>query len=139
MSGNPFSEVVTDGIRVHAAAQLLPEESEPDEDRHVYGYRITLHNEGKEPAQLLSRHWIIVDGDGRRRDVRGAGVIGQQPRLAPGERFSYTSFSPLPTSWGTMEGSFTFRADDGKTFPVQVGRFLLVPTAPALDLAQSGS
>jgi ApaG protein len=135
----PHSEIVTQGIRVHAAAQFLPEESEPDEQRFVYGYRITLTNEGARPAQLLSRHWVILDAEGRRRDVKGPGVVGRTPRLETKERFSYTSFSPLATKWGTMEGSFTFRYDDDSTFDVAVGRFLLVPTAPALDLASSGT
>lgn len=138
MPKTPHSDVVTQGIRVLAAAQYLPDESEPDEARFVYGYRITLANEGAKPAQLLARHWVILDGEGKRRDVKGPGVVGQQPRLEPGERFSYTSFSPLATTWGTMEGSFTFRYDDETTFEVAVGRFLLVPTAPPLDLALSG-
>lgn len=133
------SDVVTQGIRVHAAAQFLPNESEPDEKRYVYGYRVTLSNEGERPAQLLSRHWVILDGEGRRREVKGPGVIGQQPRLEPGKRFGYTSFSPLPTSWGTMEGTYTFTYDDGETFEVAVGRFMLVPTAPPVDLVEAGT
>jgi ApaG protein len=134
----PFhSDVVTRGIRVHAAAQYLPQESEPDEDRFVYGYRVTLTNEGERAGQLLARHWVILDGEGRRREVKGPGVVGQQPRLEPGQSFSYTSFSPLPTTWGTMEGSYTFRFDDESTFEVQVGRFFLAPNAPPLDLAVS--
>ncbi len=137
MPSQPHSDVVTAGVRVQAAAQFLPDESEPDEKRFVYGYRITLINEGARPAQLLSRHWVILDGEGRRRDVKGPGVVGQQPRLETGQRFAYTSFSPLATTWGTMEGSFTFRYDDDTTFEVAVGRFLLVPTAPPLDLALS--
>ena len=139
MTSPPHSEVTTEGIRVHAAAQYLPEQSEPEDDRCVYGYRIRMTNDGARPAQLLARHWVILDADGQRRDVKGVGVVGQTPRLEPGESFSYTSFSPLTTRWGTMEVSFTFRRADDSTFEVAVGRFLLVPTAPALDLASSGT
>ncbi|MEZ6017706.1 MAG: Co2+/Mg2+ efflux protein ApaG [Planctomycetota bacterium] len=139
MPSSHTSDLVTQGIRVHAAAQFLPGESKPTESSFVYGYRITLTNEGERPAQLISRHWVILDGEGRRRDVKGPGVVGQQPRLEPGQSYTYSSFSPLATTWGTMEGSYTFRAEDGATFEVAVGRFMLVPTAPPLDLAVSGT
>ena len=134
MSSAPHSDLVTDGIRIQAAAQYLPQESDPGFGRHVFAYKITMTNVGKQRARLLSRHWIILDGEGRREDVRGPSVVGEYPQLAPGENYSYISYCPLKTSWGTMEGSYTFERDDGARFPVRIGRFFLVPTAPPLSL-----
>jgi ApaG protein len=102
--------------------------------RFVFRYKITIRNEGTATARLLTRHWIIVDSEGRREDVRGKGVLGEFPQLAPGESHAYVSWCPLGTTWGTMEGSFTFERDNGKRFQVKVGRFFLVPTAPPLPL-----
>ena len=125
MATPEMSEDVTQGIRVGATAFYLPQESDPDERRYAFGYRIVIVNEGDQPAQLLRRHWIIIDGDGHREEVRGPGVVGETPRLQPGEAFKYQSFCPLPTPWGTMEGSYTFQRDDGETFEVAIGRFYL--------------
>jgi ApaG protein len=137
MTSTPHSDTTTHGIRIQAAAQLQPLDSEPKQKRFVYAYRITMTNVGQAPAKLLSRHWIIVDSDGRREDVRGRGVVGETPKLAPGESYGYGSTCPLKTNWGTMEGVFTFERDDGSTFPVTIGRFFLVPTAPPLPLESS--
>jgi len=134
MPKSPHSDLVTEGLRIQAAAQFLPQESDPGANRFVFAYKITMHNEGTQNARLLARHWIILDSDGRREDVRGPGVVGEYPRLAPGENYSYISYSPLKTSWGTMEGSFTFERDDGSRFLVRIGRFFLVPSAPPLSL-----
>lgn len=123
------SETLTEGIRVHAVAEYLPLESDPAEDHHVFSYRVTLHNDGDQPAKLMSRHWVILDADNERRDVRGPGVIGKLPDLAPGESFSYRSACALGTQWGTMEGSYTFQRPDGARFEAAIGRFFLVPTA----------
>lgn len=123
---------MTNGIRVRAAAQLVPDETDVDRPLYVFSYRIRLTNEGGEAATLESRHWIIVDANGERRDVRGPGVVGQFPRLDPGESFEYTSRCPLATSWGTMEGSYRFRRPDGAAFDVVVGRFFLAQTAPPI-------
>ena len=120
-----MSEATTQGIRVGAVAFYLPQESDPDERRYAFGYRIVIVNDGDQPAQLLRRHWIIIDGDGHREEVRGPGVVGETPRLKPGEAFKYQSFCPLPTPWGTMEGSYTFQRDDGTTFEATVARFYL--------------
>ena len=136
---DPHSSTVTAGIRIHAAAQYLPAESEPDNRRYVYAYRITMSNEGDAPARLLSRHWTIVDGEGRVEEVRGRGVVGEYPKLAPGERYSYVSYCPLATSWGTMEGSYAFEREDGSRFDVAIGRFFLVPSAPELQLETQSS
>lgn len=134
MTRSPHSDTTTDGIRIHAAAQFLPDESEPHNKRYLFGYRITMTNVAAPTARLVSRHWVIVDSEGRRDEVRGRGVIGEYPKLAAGESYSYTSYCPLPTTWGTMEGSYTFQRDDGSRFQVRVGRFFLVPTAPSLSL-----
>lgn len=143
MSTSPHSDTTTEGIRVYAAAEFMPQEILPQEFRepgqdeqqsYVFRYKITMSNVGDRPAQLLSRHWVIVDADGSREEVRGRGVVGESPHLAVGESYSYVSYCPLPTSWGTMEGSYTFERDDGSRFSVSIGRFFLVPSAPPLQL-----
>ena len=142
MSHTPHSDTTTEGIRIHAAAEYLPPEVMPQEyqvgDGHrpsfVFRYKITMTNVGERPARLLSRHWIIVDGEGRREEVRGRGVVGEFPHLRSGESYSYISYCPLATSWGTMEGSYAFEREDGSRFPARIGRFFLVPTAPPLQL-----
>lgn len=131
---SPHSDVITDGIRIQAAAQYLAQESDPGQHRYVFAYKIAMTNDGQGKARLLARHWIILDAEGRREDVRGPGVVGEYPALAPGESYSYISYCPLKTQWGTMEGSYTFERDDGSRFQVQIGRFFLVPTAPPLNL-----
>lgn len=134
MPTSPHSEVTTAGIRVHAAAQYLPQESDAHGRRYVFAYKVTLTNTGDQTARLLSRHWVILDSENRREDVRGPGVIGEYPKLAPGESYSYISYCPLRTDWGTMEGSYTFEHDNGERFAVRIGRFFLAPTAPPLSL-----
>lgn len=114
------------GIRVGVAPWFIDEHSDPSERRYVFGYRITISNEGDRPAKLLSRRWTIVDATGQREEVSGDGVVGQQPELAPGQSFEYASFCPLPTPWGTMEGAYTMQCDDGTRFEVNIARFYLV-------------
>jgi ApaG protein len=127
-----LSDTITNGIRVGATAFYLPEESLPEESRFVFGYRIVIVNEGTTAVTLRSRHWTIIDGDGNVEEVKGEGVVGQQPRLAPGEGFKYTSYCPLRTEWGTMEGTYQFESDEGEPFPVMIGRFYLTKSkAPA--------
>ena len=130
---------VTEGIRVEAEAFYKEDQSDPDARQYRFEYTIAISNEGHEPAQLRSRHWIIVDADGKREDVRGKGVVGEYPQLAPGESYSYLSFCPLSTTWGTMEGSYLYERDDGKRFAVAIGRFFLVPSAPPLALESASS
>src|SRR3712207_2667213 len=120
-----LSDVTTHGVRVGATAYYLPEESDPDEPLYVFGYTIVIANQGDEPVQLLSRHWVIIDANGRREDVRGPGVVGETPRLEPGQAFKYRSFCPLRTPWGTMEGTYQMRRDTGETFDAEIGRFYL--------------
>ena len=117
---------VTEGIRVEAEASYVEEQSDPDARQYRFAYKITITNDGHEPAQLRARHWIIVDADNNREDVRGPGVVGKQPLLKPGERFEYTSGCPLPTGWGTMEGSYSMTRPDGHAFEARIGRFFLV-------------
>lgn len=130
---SPHSDTATDGVRVVARAQYLADQSDPDLGHYVYAYRIEIENGSDQRVQLRSRHWKIVDGQGRSEEVVGEGVVGEQPALAPGESFEYRSLCPLRTEWGTMEGIYNFVDDDGSPFEVVIGRFFLVPSAPSLD------
>ncbi len=134
MSDSLHSDTITEGVRVQAAAQFLPSDSDPSANNFCYAYRITIYNEGDRRARLLTRHWIIRDANGNRQDVKGPGVVGEYPDLAPNESFSYVSGCPLQTEWGTMEGSYTMEREDGDRFAVQIGRFFLVPTAPPIEV-----
>jgi ApaG protein len=125
MATPALSDTITHGIRVGATASYLPAESAPDEHRYLFGYRIVIVNEGPVAATLRARHWIIIDAEGTVEEVQGEGVVGQQPRLAPGETFKYTSYCPLTTEWGTMEGTYDFETDGGEHFDVKIGRFYL--------------
>lgn len=136
MATPDMSDTTTRGVRVGATAFFLPEQSDPDMRKFLFGYNIVIANYGDVPVQLLTRHWIIIDSLGRREDVEGEGVVGQTPRLEPGEAFKYHSFCPLRTSWGTMEGSYRMRTDDGEEFDVRIGRFFL--TQPKPETAGSG-
>lgn len=120
------SVATTEGIRIEAEAFYVEEQSDPEARQYRFAYTISIRNEGDEPAQLRSRHWIIVDADNNREDVRGPGVVGKQPLLKPGESFEYTSGCPLPTGWGTMEGSYSMTRPDGRSFEARIGRFFLV-------------
>src|ERR1041385_8547500 len=100
---NPGSVSLTRGVRIAVAPSYDPEQSEPALSRFIFAYRIRITNESPLRVKLLSRHWIIVDAHGQRHEVRGEGVVGQQPDLGPGESFTYSSFCPLQTQWGTME------------------------------------
>lgn len=124
------SELATRGIRVRVTPSFVREQSDPEQSRFVFAYRVRIHNESPRQVQLLSREWRIVDADGECNIVRGEGVVGQQPVIPPGQWFEYSSFCPLITSWGTMEGRYTFRAEDGEEFEVPIARFYLV--APPL-------
>jgi ApaG protein len=120
-----LSDVTTDGVRVGASAFYLPEQSDAAQQRYVFGYTIVISNEGDTAAQLISRHWLIIDANGHREEVSGPGVVGKTPRLEPGQAFKYQSFCPLKTPWGTMEGEYQMRRDDGETFDARIDRFYL--------------
>ncbi|RIX40982.1 MAG: Co2+/Mg2+ efflux protein ApaG [Rhodocyclales bacterium GT-UBC] len=112
-------------IEVHAQPQFIPEQSDPDNNRYIFAYTITITNVGEIPAQLVSRHWIITDGNNEVQEVRGLGVVGKQPLLQPGERFEYTSGSSLTTPIGTMKGSYQMVAEDGTHFSAEIPEFVL--------------
>ena len=119
------SEAVTRGIRVRVVAQYSPERSQPSSNQWFFLYTVTIANEGVETVQLLSRHWIVTDGSGRVDEVRGPGVIGKQPLLAPGESFEYTSGSPLGTPFGLMEGTYRMVTSNGEEFDAKIAPFTL--------------
>lgn len=121
----PMSESEKYRIKVEAVAEFIPAQSDPDEDRYVFSYHITLTNTGAVAAQLISRHWIITDGTGKTQEVRGLGVIGEQPVLAPGQQFSYSSGSVIETSVGTMQGTYQMTAEDGHRFDAEIPAFVL--------------
>ena len=110
---------------VTVSPRFLPEQSDPENERYLFAYTIRILNSGETTAQLLSRHWIITDANQRVEHVRGPGVVGEQPRLAPGESFEYTSGCPLPTPFGSMRGSYQCMAEDGTAFEVPIPEFLL--------------
>ncbi|HAA53992.1 MAG TPA: Co2+/Mg2+ efflux protein ApaG [Myxococcales bacterium] len=120
-----MSDVTTRGIRIQVASQFLDEHSKTDEGVWLFSYHVTIENVGEEPAQLINRHWIITDGWDKVEEVKGPGVIGEQPYLTPGESFEYTSYCPLPTPTGTMHGSYEMRLDTGEMFHAEVGTFHL--------------
>jgi ApaG protein len=103
-----------------------PERSSPEQNRWFFLYTVTISNQGTEAVRLISRHWIITDGEGNERHVRGPGVVGEQPRLNPGEGHSYQSYCPLTTPSGSMRGTYQMLRDDGSQFDAQVGAFSLM-------------
>ena len=117
-------------VDVSVVTRYLPEQSQPEHDRFAFAYTITVKNNGSIPAKLLSRHWIITDGDGHTEEVRGAGVVGQQPLIKPGQAHTYSSGSVITTQVGTMQGSYQMLAEDGKRFNATIAPFrLAVPGA----------
>lgn len=112
-------------ITVGVQPQYLADQSDPEDDRYVFAYTITIRNTGSVPAQLISRHWIITDADGEVQEVRGLGVVGHQPLLQPGESFEYTSGCALTTPVGTMRGSYQMTAEDGTQFEAEIPEFAL--------------
>lgn len=117
-------------IDVHIVSRYLPEQSEPQQSRFAFAYDVTITNSGQQAAQLLSRHWLITDGNGQVQEVRGAGVVGEQPLIAPGASHNYSSGTLLATQVGTMQGSYQLVAEDGQSFETAIAPFLLaVPGA----------
>jgi ApaG protein len=119
------SEAVTRGVRVHVMSQYVPDQSQPANCRWFFIYTVTIANEGSETVQLLTRHWLITDAAGHLEEVRGPGVVGKQPTLAPGESFQYTSSCPLPTPFGVMEGTYQMITNDGDRFDAKIAPFTL--------------
>jgi ApaG protein len=112
-------------ITVTAKARYVADQSDPSRDHFVFAYTITIVNTGRVAAQLVSRRWIITDGDHKVQEVKGLGVVGQQPLLKPGETFEYTSGATLPTPVGTMQGSYQMVAEDGESFEAPIASFTL--------------
>jgi|TARA_B110000977_G_scaffold31649_1_gene41934 ApaG protein len=114
-----------DAITVEVKTEYLLQQSKPDEAKFAFAYHITIHNQSEIPAQLLGRHWIITDANEAKQEVRGAGVIGEQPFIAPGQSYKYSSGVMLDTPIGTMEGCYKMRDDDGCEFDATIEPFLL--------------
>jgi ApaG protein len=112
-------------VEVSPMPQFIPDQSDPEKARFVFAYTVTIRNTGQIAAQLVSRHWIITDANNEIQEVRGLGVIGQQPLLQPGEGFEYTSGSVLTTPVGTMKGSYQMVAADGTRFAADIPEFVL--------------
>ena len=122
---------VTHGIQVTVLPEFLPDRSEPAQNRYVWAYTIEIANMGDREVQLVARHWTITDADGRVEEVRGLGVVGEQPVLQPGDSFRYTSGCPLATPSGIMVGSYQMQDDTGRSFDVAIPAFSLdSPTEP---------
>lgn len=122
---NFSSEATTRGVRVHVEPRFDPSRSRPEQSQWFFLYTVTITNHGREAVQLLTRHWIITDGTGRVEEVRGPGVVGEQPILGPDEAFEYTSGCPLGTDVGTMEGSYQMVTETGETFDATIAPFTL--------------
>ncbi len=121
----PVSEAVTRGVRVQVRSEFSPSHSEPDKSKWFFLYTVTITNEGHDTVQLVTRHWIITDAMGQVEEVRGPGVVGQQPVLEPGQAFEYTSGCPLPTPFGSMHGTYKMITADGEPFDAEIASFEL--------------
>ena len=119
------SEAVTNNLRVEVESQYAPERSQPLQNEWFFHYTVRITNEGDETIQLLSRHWVITDASGETQDVRGPGVVGEQPVLAPGESFQYRSGCPLKTATGVMRGTYQMVTESGDHFDVEIAPFAL--------------
>ena len=119
------SEEATKGVRIFVKPEYVESESDPKGDFWFYIYHVTIQNEGSETVQIVSRHWIITNGEGVVEHVRGPGVVGEKPILSTGESFSYTSACPLNTSIGTMHGTYQMKTENGDIFDAKIAPFLL--------------
>ena len=119
------SEAITRGVRVHVQSEYAPDKSRPQQNEWFFLYTVRITNEGSEPVQLVTRHWIITDGTGHVEEVRGPGVVGKQPTLKPGESFEYTSGCPLTTPFGVMEGTYQMVSESGTLFDAKIAPFTL--------------
>ncbi|MBL8994802.1 MAG: Co2+/Mg2+ efflux protein ApaG [Spirochaetia bacterium] len=130
------SEATTHSIRVRVWSTFLEDYSAPEENRYLFSYRVRISNEGDEAVTLLNRHWIIIDSEGDRKDVKGPGVLGKQPLLGPGEFHEYFSFCNLETDFGTMEGSYEMISQSGETFDAKIDRFFLASNLSEFEANQ---
>jgi len=120
-----MSDTTTEGIRIQVESEFVEERSNPRDNYYFFAYTVTITNVGSRPAQLMSRIWIITDAHGEEERVEGPGVVGEQPLLAPGQSFEYTSFCPLRTQFGTMHGSYRMTRPDGESFDAVIAPFSL--------------
>lgn len=123
MSSDPGSEEYR--IRISVESAYLDSESDPDDERFVFSYTVTIENLGNTSAQLLNRHWVIIDGNGREQEVKGEGVVGEQPLIEPGTGYQYTSGTMLETPVGIMQGSYQMLGSDGLLFDAEIKPFTL--------------
>ena len=123
--GGSNSEAVTNNVRVEVEAQYAPERSQPLQNEWFFHYTVRITNEGDETVQLLSRHWVITDAADHIEEVRGPGVVGEQPVLGPGESFKYSSWCPLKTPLGMMHGTYEMVRPDGNRFDIEIAPFAL--------------
>ncbi len=120
-----MSEATTRGIRVQVEAEYVRDRSAPERSQFFFSYHVRVSNTGEEAAQLVSRRWVITDGEGEVQVVEGPGVVGEQPLLTPGTSFEYTSFCPLPTPYGTMHGTYRMVCPGGDSFEAVIAPFTL--------------
>jgi ApaG protein len=121
----PLSEAVTDDIRVEVMSSYSPENSKPTQGEWVFQYTVRITNQGSETVQLISRHWVITDATDDVEEVRGPGVIGEQPTLAPGQSFKYSSWCQLKTPVGMMQGTYQMARPNGSQFDIEIAPFAL--------------
>ncbi len=119
------SSVITEGVLVEVLAEYVPDHSSPEQNNYFFIYHVLITNQGDEPAKLITRHWVITNAHGEEEHVRGPGVVGETPRLEPGQSFRYTSACPLETPVGAMRGTYHMVRDDGRMFDAEVGVFTL--------------
>jgi ApaG protein len=120
-----MNDTTANDIRVDVETAYVAAQSDPDENRFVFSYTITIHNYGTVPAKLLTRHWVITDANGKVQEVRGDGVVGEQPHIQPGEGFQYSSGAVLETPVGTMQGDYQMLSDQGERFDAPIAPFRL--------------
>jgi ApaG protein len=120
-----MNEPALNKIKVGVETRYIEDQSNPEQNYYVFAYTITIQNKGMQNAKLLTRHWVITDSNSKIQEVRGDGVVGEQPLLKPGEQFVYTSGTMLETAVGTMKGSYQMLADDGSHFDAQIEEFVL--------------
>ncbi len=127
------SEATTKNIKVQVKSQYDPSRSNPNQNEWFFLYTVRITNEGSETVQLMSRHWVITDGMGKVQEVRGPGVVGNQPVLAPGESFEYTSGCPLTVPFGSMQGTYQMVNDREEKFDIEIAPFVLMEPQTAVN------